>query len=188
MSNNPLRRSLFVTTMLAALMLFVTACTSTDVAPVDVDTGTNSSSVQNDNTAQKEPEIVAEKMVVEAKLNLNTVAGDELLDTIPGFGNRMVREFHEYRPYISIQQFRREIGKYVDDAQVADYEQYVFVPVNVNESDAQTVMQIPGIDEALAGSLIAARPYDSNAAFIEKLTEFIPASEVAIAEQLLESE
>jgi len=60
------------------------------------------------------------------------------------FGNRMVREFLEYRPYISIQQFRREIGKYVEEAQVAEYEQYVYVPVNVNESDAATLQQLPG--------------------------------------------
>lgn len=37
----------------------------------------------------------------------------------------MVRKFEEYRPYVSIQQFRREIGKYVDEAMVAAYEQYV---------------------------------------------------------------
>src|SRR4051794_16592347 len=38
------------------------------------------------------------------KLNLNTLTGDELLATIPGFSNRMVREFQEYRPYVSILQ------------------------------------------------------------------------------------
>ena len=56
---------------------------------------------------------------------------EQLLETIPDFGNRIVREFFEYQPYVSIQQFRREIGKYVDDEQVASYESYVFVPVDV---------------------------------------------------------
>jgi hypothetical protein len=28
---------------------------------------------------------------------------------IPGMGNRMVREFFEYRPYTAIAQFRKEI-------------------------------------------------------------------------------
>ncbi len=56
------------------------------------------------------------------------MTGDELLATIPNFGDRMVREFGEYRPYVSIQQFRKEIGKYVDAAQVAEYEKYVYVP------------------------------------------------------------
>ena len=70
-----------------------------------------------------------------AKLNLNAVTGDELVTTIPGFSNRMVREFQEYRPYVSIQQFRREIGKYVGDTQVTEWEKYVYVPISINESD-----------------------------------------------------
>ena len=115
------------------------------------------------------------------KLNLNTVTGDELLNTIPGFGDRMVREFQEYRPYISIQQFRREIGKYVDDAQVADYEQYVYVPVDVNESDAETLKQLPGVDDAIAEELMAARPYDSNDAFLSKLAELVSPEDAAAA-------
>ncbi|MEZ4662033.1 MAG: hypothetical protein R2911_31165 [Caldilineaceae bacterium] len=119
--------------------------------------------------------------VAMTKLNLNSVTGDELLNTIPGFGNRMVREFQEYRPYISIQQFRREIGKYVDEAQVADYEQYVYVPVDVNESDAETLKQLPGVDDAIAEALMAARPYDSNDAFLSKLAESVSSEDAAAA-------
>ncbi len=103
------------------------------------------------------------------KLNLNEASGDDFLNAIPGFSNRMVREFLEYRPYISIQQFRREIGKYVDDAQVAAYEQYVYVPVDINAADAETLKQIPGVDDALAADLITGRPYDSQAAFLARL-------------------
>lgn len=103
------------------------------------------------------------------KLNLNEASGDDFLNAIPGFSNRMVREFLEYRPYISLQQFRREIGKYVDDAQVAAYEQYVYVPVDINAADAETLKQIPGVDDALAADLIAGRPYDSQAAFLARL-------------------
>lgn len=57
-------------------------------------------------------------------INLNTATDAELM-TIPGMGPRMLREFKEYRPYTSIEQFRREIGKYVDKAEVARFEQYV---------------------------------------------------------------
>ena len=63
-----------------------------------------------------------------SKLNLNTAAADEFL-SVPGVGARMVREFMEYRPYASILQFRREIGKYIDAEQVAAYEVSVYVPV-----------------------------------------------------------
>jgi DNA uptake protein ComE-like DNA-binding protein len=45
--------------------------------------------------------------------------------TIPGVSDRMVREFLEYRPYTSLEQFRREIGKYVDKKEVARLESYV---------------------------------------------------------------
>ena len=60
------------------------------------------------------------------KINLNTATDAEIL-AIPGMGPRMLREFKEYRPYTSIEQFRREIGKYVDKAEVARLEQYVYI-------------------------------------------------------------
>ena len=60
-------------------------------------------------------------------INLNTAADEEIL-LIPGVGNRMLREFKEYRPYTALAQFHREIGKYVDNTELARLEQYVFVP------------------------------------------------------------
>jgi DNA uptake protein ComE-like DNA-binding protein len=121
------------------------------------------------------------------RLNLNMVTSDELLATIPGFGNRMVREFQEYRPYISIQQFRQEIGKYVDDVQIAEYEKYVYVPIAINDSDSATLQQIPGLDAAEAEALIAGRPYASTDAFIARLGELVSADEVEIAKSYLEN-
>jgi DNA uptake protein ComE-like DNA-binding protein len=114
---------------------------------------------------------------VAARLNLNEVTENQLLSTIPDFSNRMVREFFEYRPYISIQQFRKEIGKYVSAEQVAAYEQYVYVPINVDESDAVTLRQLPGVDESTAAALIAGRPYGSNQAFLAKLATYVSDAE-----------
>jgi len=59
-------------------------------------------------------------------LDLNTASGEEILLS-PGVGPRMRHEFEEYRPYKSIEQFRREIGKYVDDREVARLERYVTI-------------------------------------------------------------
>lgn len=59
-------------------------------------------------------------------ININTASDEEIL-TIPGMGPRMLREFKEYRPYTSIEQFRREIGKYVDKAEVARLESYITI-------------------------------------------------------------
>jgi len=39
----------------------------------------------------------------------------------------MIREFEEYRPYKDIEQFNREIGKYVDEAEVARLRSYVSI-------------------------------------------------------------
>ncbi len=113
-------------------------------------------------------------------INLNTATRDELL-AIPNMSSRMVREFQEYRPYVSIVQFRRELGKYVDAAQVAAYEQYVYVPVQINDSDAETLKQIPGVDDAIAAALIAARPFASNEAFLTVLGSFLSPDDAALA-------
>jgi len=57
-------------------------------------------------------------------INLNDAKRSDIL-LIPGLGKRMAHEFEEYRPYSNIEQFRREIGKYVDEQEVARLEQYV---------------------------------------------------------------
>lgn len=57
-------------------------------------------------------------------IDLNSAAPEEIL-LIPGIGERMLHEFEEYRPYRGMEEFRREIGKYVDDEEVARLERYV---------------------------------------------------------------
>ena len=47
---------------------------------------------------------------------------------IPGVGDKMAHEFEEYRPWTSAGQFDREIGKYVDKAEVARLRTYVVLP------------------------------------------------------------
>ncbi len=58
------------------------------------------------------------------KIDLNTGTRDEML-LIPGVGPRMAHELEEYRPWTSWAQFDREIGKYVDEAEVARLKRYV---------------------------------------------------------------
>ena len=59
-------------------------------------------------------------------LDLNSATAEEI-ELIPGVGARMRHEFEEYRPYRGIEQFRREIGKYVDENEVARLERYVTI-------------------------------------------------------------
>jgi DNA uptake protein ComE-like DNA-binding protein len=58
------------------------------------------------------------------QIDLNKASRDEIM-LIPGMTPRMAREFEEYRPYKNIEQFRKEIGKYVDPKEVARLESHV---------------------------------------------------------------
>ncbi|HEX8472753.1 MAG TPA: hypothetical protein VF666_01845 [Pyrinomonadaceae bacterium] len=118
---------------------------------------------------------------------MNTASEEEFLANVPGLGKRMAHEFEEYRPYKSVQQFRREMGKYVGAEQIAEYEKYVYVPIAENEADAATLQQIPGLDATEAGALIAGRPYASRDAFLAKLAEKVSAEELATARNYLNS-
>lgn len=127
------------------------------------------------NTAPSEPTMGAsveqgKRPVTAEKLNLNTTPTEEFL-TVPGVGDRMAHEFDEYRPYVSIVEFRREMAKYVDEQTIMAYEDHVYVPIDINESDAETVAQILGLELAGAEALVAARPYASQDDFIAKVTE-----------------
>lgn len=102
------------------------------------------------------------------RVNLNT-ASKEAIGALPDMTPKMVHEFEEYRPYVSVVQFRKEIGKYVSAEQVAKWEPLVFVPIDPNKSDATTLQQIPGVDAAKADALIAGRPYADAAAFLARL-------------------
>jgi DNA uptake protein ComE-like DNA-binding protein len=114
------------------------------------------------------------------KYNLNTITDAQIL-TIPAAGDRMTREFAEYRPYTTIGQFRAEIGKYVDDDVVAGYERYLFVPVDPNEADSDTLQQLPGVSEDISGALTDGRPYADNTAFLAALGEHVSAEQAALA-------
>lgn len=72
----------------------------------------------------KDDELARLESYVFVPINLNTASDADIL-TIPGLGNRMLREFKEYRPYKDMAQFRREIGKYVNEKEVARLERYV---------------------------------------------------------------
>ena len=60
-------------------------------------------------------------------LNLNAASDADLL-TIPGVGQRMLREFKEYRPWKTREQFDKEIGKYVDQKEVRRLARFVVIP------------------------------------------------------------
>ena len=116
------------------------------------------------------------------QMNLNTAAREEIM-LVPGMGNRMVREFLEYRPYTALTQFRKEIGKYVDDKEVARLEQYVFVPINLNTASDETLSSIPGATPQLIRTIKDARPYKGMDQFRREIAKSVDAKEAARLER-----
>ena len=98
---------------------------------------------------------------------------------IPGMTSRMAHEFEEYRPYTSLEQFRREIGKYVDASEVARLEQYVFVPLKLNSASAEAFMTIPGMTDRMVHEFEEYRPYTLIEQFRREIGKYVDAKEVA---------
>ena len=59
-------------------------------------------------------------------VRINTASDADIL-SIPGAGQRMVREFKEYRPWKTKEQFDREIGKYVGAKETARLWRYMVI-------------------------------------------------------------
>jgi DNA uptake protein ComE-like DNA-binding protein len=111
-------------------------------------------------------------------INLNTATEEEIL-LIPGVGKRIAHEFEEYRPYRGLAQFRREIGKYVDEKEVARLEQYVFVPINLNTASDADILSIPGVGAKMLHEFKEYRPYKSLEQFRRQIGKYVDKKELA---------
>jgi len=109
-------------------LIAVGACTSKSDTQADTTAAVDTTAVAATTTASTTTATssTAASGAAIVPININTATDAEILK-IPGVGPRMLREFKEYRPYTSIEQFRREIGKYVDKAEVARLEQYIVI-------------------------------------------------------------
>ncbi len=111
-------------------------------------------------------------------INLNDVTTDEIL-LIPGVGDRMAHEFEEYRPYVDMDEFRREIGKYVDEDEVERLARYVYVPIDLNAATREEVMAVPGMTERMAHEFEEYRPYTDLDQFRAEIGKYVDEDEVA---------
>ena len=117
-------------------------------------------------------------------INLNAASEDEIM-LVPGIGERMQHEFEEYRPYSNLVQFRREIGKYVDDDEVARFEQYVFVPIDLNTGSEEDILSIPGMGRRMLHEFEEYRPYRNIAQFRREIGKYVDNNEVARLERYI---
>jgi DNA uptake protein ComE-like DNA-binding protein len=110
-------------------------------------------------------------------VNLNTATRDEIL-LIPGAGQRMVREFAEYRPWKSWAQFDKEISKYVGADATAKLAQYVFIPLNLNTATDEDILSIPGAGPRMVREFKEYRPWKSWAQFDKEIGKYVDKKEV----------
>ena len=137
--------------------------------------------------SQHHGEEEVEKLYVQMfiPINLNTASEGEIL-LVPGVGKKMAHEFEEYRPYTAIAQWRREMGKYVDDTEVARMEQYVFVPIDLNTATEDEILAIPGVGKRMAHEFEEYRPYSSMEQFRREIGKYVDDGEVARLERYVE--
>lgn len=117
-------------------------------------------------------------------INLNKADEAEVM-LIPGMSGKMAHEFDEYRPYSSLDQFRREIGKYVDEAEVARFEQYVFIPMNLNTAELDHFGGIPGMTPKMVREFEEYRPYRNIDQFRREIGKYVDEDEVARLERYI---
>jgi DNA uptake protein ComE-like DNA-binding protein len=111
-------------------------------------------------------------------VNLNTGTREEIL-LIPGAGNRMTREFVEYRPWKTWAQFDKEISKYVGQPETDRLKMYVFIPVNLNTATDEDILSIPGAGQRMVREFKEYRPWKTKEQFEKEIGKYVDAKEVA---------
>jgi len=116
-------------------------------------------------------------------VNLNLAPREEIM-LIPRAGRRMAREFDEYKPYNGgYVQFRREIGKYVNEQEVAHLEQYTFIPIDLNTASDSAILSIPGAGPRTLREFKEYRPYQNIEQFRREMGKYWNEKEVARLER-----
>jgi DNA uptake protein ComE-like DNA-binding protein len=110
-------------------------------------------------------------------INLNTATPEEIM-LIPGAGKRMAHEFEEYRPWRNWTQFQKEIGKYVNQQEVARLAQYAFIPVNLNTASDADIQTIPGVGSRMLHEFKEYRPWKTLEQFHKEIGKYVDDKEV----------
>jgi DNA uptake protein ComE-like DNA-binding protein len=118
-------------------------------------------------------------------IDLNDVSDEEVI-LIPGVGERMLHEFDEYRPYAAMAQFRREMGKYVDEDEVRRLAQYVYVRIDLNTASDEAILSIPGVGNRMLHEFDEYRPYAAMAQFRREMGKYVDEDEVRRLERYVE--
>ena len=111
-------------------------------------------------------------------INLNTATGPEIL-LIPRVAKRMTREFEEYRPWVSMAQFDKEIGKYVGAEETNRLKQYVFIPLDLNTATDDAFKTIPNLPGNMVREFKEYRPWKTKAQFDKEIGKYVGPQETS---------
>jgi len=111
-------------------------------------------------------------------INLNTGTAPEVL-LIPRVAKRMTHEFEEYRPWVSMAQFDKEIGKYVDATEVNRLKQYVFIPLDLNTATDEQFKTIPNLPGNMLREFKEYRPWKTKAQFDKEIGKYVGPQETS---------
>ena len=111
-------------------------------------------------------------------INLNTGTGPEVL-LIPRVAKRMTHEFEEYRPWLAMAQFDKEIGKYVDATEVNRLKQYVFIPLDLNTATDEQFKTIPNLPGNMLREFKEYRPWKTKAQFDKEIGKYVGPQETS---------
>ncbi len=140
-------------------------------------------SVVTQHVSREDAEKLYAGMFVPIDLNR---AGNREIRLVPGVGERIAHEFEEYRPYTAIAQWEREMGKYVNDAEIERMRRYVFVPIDLNTATEAEILSIPGVGNRMAHEFEEYRPYTNMEQFRREIGKYVNEDEVARLERYVE--
>jgi len=105
-------------------------------------------------------------------LNLNTATSEEIL-LVPKIARRMTIEFPEYRPWKTVEQFDRQIGKYVGQGETDRLKQYVFIPLDLNTATDEQFLTIPDMARRMLIEFKEYRPWKTKAQFDREIGKYV---------------
>jgi DNA uptake protein ComE-like DNA-binding protein len=111
-------------------------------------------------------------------INLNTATAPEIL-LVPRIAKRMTHEFEEYRPWVTMAQFDKEIGKYVGADETNRLKQYVFIPLDLNTATDDQFKTIPNLPASMLKEFKEYRPWKAKAQFDKEIGKYVGAKETA---------
>ncbi len=113
------------------------------------------------------------------RININTASMEELM-SIPGVGEKIAAEIEDYRPYVSLDHFETELGKYLDAESLKAVEGHITLGLaNLNTATEEELAGLPGMGPKIAAEIEEYRPFTSTTHLEGELGKYFDAETLA---------